>query len=305
MTLPNSGSLSTSQIKTEFSERFPNNPVVVSQYRGYGYPLPTIPASGPVKFSNFYGKSYRQVINLTYTGNVNNVNVYNAASPYFTSGIPADIIVTINPGVIIGSNSTGSYSLTVPTGSYPTDGYSNTRIFIFNYGYIVGSGGAGAAGNCGDGGGGTGGNGGPSLLIQYSTTISNYGTIAGGGGGGGGGGGDYDSCGKNGCCRTFCGGGGGGGAGSIVGPGGYGGAGNGGASGSLTNGGAGGPSGGSDGCGFAGAGGNGGNLGSPGNGGGSGGPTPGGGPGGAAGYYVTGNSNVIWSVTGTRLGQVA
>lgn len=302
MTLQSSGSISTSQIKTEFSERFPNNPVIISQYRNYGYPLPRIPGSGSIDFSDFYGKSYRQIINITYTGNTNNVNILTAAQPFFTSGTPADIIVTINTGVVIGSNSTGSYALTVPSGSYPTDGFNNTRVFIYNYGYIVGRGGDGGAGNCGDGGGTAGGNGGPALLIQYPTTIHNHQTIAGGGGGGGGGGGDFDSCGKNGCCRTICGGGGGGGAGSAVGSGGYP---NGNSGSLLTGGNAGGPSRGGDNCGSGGSGGNGGNLGTAGNGGGSGSPTPGGGGAGAAGFYVVGNSNITWATTGTRLGQVS
>lgn len=302
MPLPSSGSISSSQIKSEFSEKYPNNPVVISNYRGIGYPPPVISASGTIKYSDFYGKSYRQIINITYTGNVNNVNILSAAQPFFTTGTPADIIVTINAGVVIGSNSTGSYALTVPTGSYPSDGAITTRVFIYNYGYIVGRGGDGGAGNCGDGGGTAGGNGGPSLLIQYPTSIYNYGVIAGGGGGGGGGGGDFDSCGKNGCCRTICGGGGGGGAGSIAGNGGFP---NGGTASLTSGGGAGGPSRGGDGCGFGGSGGNGGNLGASGNGGRSGGPTPGGGGPGAAGFYVTGNSNVTWVVIGSRLGQVA
>lgn len=240
----------------------------------------------------------RKPINLVISSDTLNYNVHSAALATGWDGVnPADITVTINSGVYVGSSSVGSYSFDTGS-SYP----ASSTLFIVNNGYIYGAGGAGARGT--DAGGVTaspGGVGGPALLAQWPSTFSNLGTIAGGGGGGGGGGNNPSAN------STEGGGGGGGGQGYSGGSGGSGGAGgNGpginGSNGSPSAPGSGGPgynNGDSDSY-YGGYGGFLGTSGSPGELLGS----PGGSYGGAGGYSVVGNSNISWVVTGTRIGSI-
>lgn len=231
----------------------------------------------------------------------------------------------------MGGGSVSAYAFTIP--SLPPA----SSITIVNYGYIVGAGGAGGKGGVYYNGspvdintaGGPGGN---ALSVSAQTIIKNYGVIAGGGGGGSGGGS---------ASVYYPGGGGGGGAGYTAGAGGlsYDDASinscrrygrhyrcnyvlsqvNGvqGQSGSLTNGGTGGGLdlqygyyGGGVGGGIGQNGGNGWGQYSVGGGGGGGLGGYGGTspfnylPGGSPGYYVVGNSNVTWAVTGTVAGLV-
>lgn len=299
MTLQTTGSISFSNITSEFGG---SGPVSLSGY----YSLDSgIPSSGTIKFSDFYGK----ILNTTQTfaTNVQNINLRTS----FSSGAsiigakkslatvvsinqPTKHYVIVGSGVVVGSTSTGSYSMV--TGTWPT----GSSIYLTNNGFIVGAGGAG--GNRSGGAGGAGGN---ALNATAPMLITNNGTIAGGGGGGGAGSdASQTRCREEAHCYQRCytafasGGGGGGGAGNNVGAGGAGG--NNGSSGTLTTGGAGGP-------GFtatdtiasatSSGGGAGGNLGSPG--------VNSAGLGGAAGFYLIGSSNVTWLTTGTRAGSVA
>lgn len=234
-----------------------------------------------------------------------------------------NVTLVINSGVTIGSASTNLPSLSVDSSWAPGD-----TISIINNGLIVGKGGKGGNGSYYPSNGtwpSPGESGGAGLVVSYPVTITNNGTIGGGGGGGGGG------C-AVGFDSTTLSGGGGGGAGFgargigrqtigtsteiII------------AAGSTSTAGAS-NSGGvgevtptirvmteSDGPTIikGGSGGNGGALGAPG---GSGGyasnslgiggwrdPNSRAGVGGAGGLAVSGNANITWITTGTRLGAI-
>jgi hypothetical protein len=222
--------------------------------------------------------------------------------------------VTINAGIYVGSTSPATPAFDTGT-PFP----AGSLLSLVNNGFVVGKG-----GNAGNGGANSlfgliqtqtsGDPGGPALSVQHPLTVINNGTIGGGGGGGGGGGYAADN-------HYFehywaaAGGGGGGGAGYVVSSGGvsagntYIASGGAGAAGTKTAGGAGGA--GTNNlestC-SSGAGGVGGTLGQTGgtSGSGAGGTmgNQGGIAGGAPGNAVTGDSNVTWSVTGTRLGPI-
>lgn len=267
--------------------------------------------SGQISMSNFYGKANQFA--FTISTNQTNANLRTLAVNAGWNQA-SKVVATIGSGVYISSNGTGTAALTV-NGSFPGG------VELVNNGFVVGMGGNGGNGGYNPGvnpsvaalSGASGFSGGLALSVSVAITINNAGTIAGGGGGGGGGGGWYTTFGKG---YTYAvGGGGGGGRSSNAAnsSGGVrvstpwntsatGGAGTVSAAGSGTAGGngSGGP--------FAGSGGNGGNWGSSGSNGQTSpaGTTRGlGGSGGAAGGAVTGNSNITWTATGTRLGPIA
>lgn len=311
MALPASGPLSISQIATEFGDTAPNS--MSEFYRG-GSLVPdapdnaSVPTSGQISIGNFYGAANRVAVPLTISANTQNYNVYTqaTASPLYTAGI-ADVTLTIQPGVLVGSSSTGTYALNIPSAFDSGD-----TVTVVNNGTVIGRGGNGGGGGPGylPGAAGGGGNAGSAVYVQFPTVFTNNGTLAGGGGGGGGGrGGSAGSPPTNpkqpaGPVSYYGGGGGGGGAGYTAGSGGGGGSGpnypgGGGSSGSSTAGGGGG-----SGPGPAGNGGAGGGQGANGGTGGSS-PYGGGGGGGVRGYYMVGNPFVTYPATGTRLGQVS
>lgn len=210
------------------------------------------------------------------------------------------VVATINSGVTVFSNSTGSYAMTV-SGQFPGG------VELINNGTILGRGGAGGASTL------NGGNGGPALLVQSAITINNSSGRIAGGGGGGGGGASYTYCSyfDEGLCYSYAtetGPGGGGGIGN--GSGGSGGSwGSAGSAGTLTAAGSGGSPGGGGQANYVGPGGAGGTYGSAGGngcngsyGGGCGVPS---GLGGAGGSAVVGNSNITWSATGIRNGSIS
>ncbi len=310
MAIPGSGPLKISEIATEFGDTTPNS---MSEYYRGGSLVPdapantSIPTSGAIGIGDFYGATNRVAVPLTISANTQNYNVYTSAiaSPLYTAGI-ADITLTINPGVVVGSSQTSSYALNVPNALNAGD-----TVTIVNNGTVIGRGGNGGNGGTVPSPGGGGSNGGNAVYVNFATTLTNNGTLAGGGGGGGGGGvGQYASGGSpKSPATTFYagGGGGGGGAGNTAGSGGSGGSvpgPNGGSgSGGSTTGGGGGGSGGSAPA-SGGSGGAGGGQGANGSSG-SGGNYRGGGGGGTRGFYVVGNSNITYPATGTRLGQVS
>jgi hypothetical protein len=296
MTLQASGSISSSQIQTEFGG---SNPISMSQYYGLDSGIPT---SGPIKFSNFYGKILNATRTIGSTQNFNarsdfEINATIVGGKKTSSSVYSNnqaVKYTINVNGTIGANDTSSYAF--DTGTFPSG--SSIYLNVYSGNYIVGSGGAGGASN-----GGAGGAGGPALILRLISYITNNGTIAGGGGGGGGGGYGYaNGCQQVGCCDQRCytatanGGIGGGGAGQIAGSGasllsgGSGGEGYNSTSGNQTA--------------SSGSGGSGGNLGSVGNSGG-GGNGGGAGGGGAAGNYITNSVYATWVTTGIRLGGAA
>lgn len=87
-----------------------------------------------------------------------------------------NLILTVNPGVVVGSNSLATSGMT--TGTF----IPGTTITLINYGYVVGKGGNG--GGCFPISGPT--SGGPALnATTWPITVYNYGIIGGGGGGAG------------------------------------------------------------------------------------------------------------------------
>ena len=299
MAIPGPGpAISIQTIVDEFGGTAPHS--LNEYYRGGGL-VPDVPAnsaiptSGTIAIGNFYGATKRAVISITIASNTYNYDVYANRTPSYVAGI-SDLIVTVNPGVAVGSTSTGAYAMLVPSAFNPGD-----TVTIVNNGTVIGMGGGGGtgAGNPVGGLGTPGAGGGNAVYVNRPTVITNNGTLAGGGGGGGGGTGTH-SGGKR--RQIVAGGGGGGGAGFNGGAGGAGGVGPAtsgvpGSPGTLTTGGAGG-------AGAAGPGGPGGGQGAAGTAG-----TPSGfgagGTGGGAGHYIVGNPFVTYPATGTRLGSVA
>jgi len=310
MAIPGPGiAISMTTIATEFGGTVPHS--LSEYYRGGGL-VPNVPAnaaiptSGQIAIGNFYGATNRISVPLTLAGNAYNYNVYANRGPAYVAGI-SDVVVTVNPGVTIGSTSTGAYAMLVPSAFNPGD-----TITIVNGGVIQGMGGAGGNGayptfaSAGAGGGNA-------VYVNRPTIITNNGTLAGGGGGGGGGGASSTLRYK--APNSFGGGGGGGGgAGFNGGAAGAGGSNIGGVSGtpggagtSTTGGGGGG--GGSTPDKSAGPGGAGGGRGANGAAGSasSGIATPfqPGAGGGGTGNYIVGNPFVTYPATGTRQGGVA
>jgi hypothetical protein len=293
MTLPASGPISFSQVSVELgqsstSTRSLNDSIVRTLF---GVP------SGTISMSQGYGKANQ--FNLTISSNQTNANLRTLA---INAGWnqSTKLVATINSGVYVSSNATNTPALTV-SGSFPNG------VELINNGFIVGMGGAGGAGGQAFANNGASGlAGGLAVSVSSPISISNTGTIAGGGGGGGGGslGGASDPYGS----YYVSGGSGGGGRSSSFSS--LGGAITNTSFGQSQNGGAGTLS-------SAGAGGNaaysyayskGGNGGEWGATGSAGGNAPGWsfspGGGGAGGGAVSGNANITWVATGTRLGSI-
>jgi hypothetical protein len=192
MTTP-STNLGLSNIQTEFGG---SNPISLSEYYRGGANVPSgtatspvdgtpIPTSGTIRMGEFRDVSKSTTINLTLSANTTNYNIFTAASS--PSG-PAAVTLTINSGVLVGTNFIGNN--TTPVLDTGTGWAAGSTISIINNGSIIGS--AGYAPSAGSAGanqpGGAGGDGGPAINAQYPISITNNGIIAGGGGGGGGGG---------------------------------------------------------------------------------------------------------------------
>ena len=322
MPIPGPGTaISINTIVAEFGGTAPHS--LNEYYRGGGLVPNTpgnsaIPTSGQIAIGNFYGAANRTPVSLTISGNTYNYDVFANRGPGYVAGA-TDLTVTVNPGVRVGSTSTGTYAMLVPSSFNPGD-----TVTIVNNGTIQGMGGGGGNGASvnaptGPWNGGSGGGGGNALYVNRPTIVTNNGTLAAGGGGGGGGAGVNANFPKQ--SNSAGGGGGGGGAGFNGGGAGGGGSANAGSNfrgpGSPGGGGTS-PAGGGGGSGganpgtpiVAGPGGAGGGRGASGSGGtpatsntGSGNGTGGGG--GGAGNYIVGNPFVTYPATGTRQGGVA
>jgi hypothetical protein len=299
MTLP-VGQISLSQVNTELgispsSTLITMNDAAVRTLAGVG-------GSGTViSMSNLQGKS--SFFGLTISSNTYNYNLATAATG---AGWPGSLPIqlTINPGVVVGSTSTGTFALQIPSALNPAP-----SVTVINNGTVIGMGGGGGQGarNQSPATPSTGGSpGGTALFVGRPVVITNNGTLAGGGGGGGGGGARPAGFPATPSRR---GGGGGGGAGFNGGAGGAGGPGTTdgfpGNPGTVPAGGAGGAGNGPQGV----AdplyrGGDGGGQGAAGNSGSSAGPQPASG-GGGAGAYISGLPLATFPVTGTRLGPAS
>lgn len=306
MTIKSSGSLAVSEIVTEFGGNTPHS--FSEYYRGGSYVSSGItnpngiPTSGPLAVSTFYGAAKK--LSLSYVVGIDRVdlNIHaEAVAAGWNYVLPFDLVVTIQPGIYLGSSSTSTYALDTGFG-YP----AGTTITIINNGYILGKGGSGGGGgNSGSPGDPGGTPGGPAFLAQTQITLINNGVIGGGGGGGGGGrGGQMESGGP-----YYGGGGGGGGQGFLVSAGGAGGETGGFGTDGIAGTGGTQTTSGSGGYGQMGSGGSGGSLGTAG---GSGTATQAGnyanyGPydGYAAGAAVVGTSNITWGSTGTIYGTIS
>jgi len=276
-------------------------------------------ASGQISMSDGYGKSNEFA--FTISSNQTNASLSTLATAAGWNG-SAKIVATVGSGVYISSDVVGTPALTVssavPAGSS-----------ITNNGFVIGMGGAGGIGGGISGAiststvvpGTAGSGGGLALQVSAAISITNNGTIGGGGGGGGGGRGHLSNEPEF-FGYVSCGGGGGGGGrssltnsafgagGAIGGSGGLRKPGSNGNVGTSTAGGGGGQ-GGTWAVDYAdgGDGGAGGAWGANGSSGTSGtaiylvrstGPYAGG----SAGAAVSGNSNITWVATGTRLGAI-
>ena len=251
----------------------------------------TIPQSGTIKFSDFYGKKLNIIVNYhtggTETQPQNGYQRYQANNVTVIGGFkgrPSDpngkkVYIHVNKK-IINRTSDDQTRCALKTGQSWNG--AELRVDVGGSGKIFGAGGKGGRGHEGgrsDGKGGKGGDGNSALGLTYSARVNimSGGAICGGGGGGGGGGGARQLDREGGLFRRrrrdrrAGGGGGGGGAGDIPGAGGdisrSGGRhrnGEKGQPGSEFSGGAGGNGGNNDGEARAGRGGNGGGNGSPG-----------------------------------------
>ena len=308
MTLPASGPISLGDVNVELGRsataQISMNESAVRSLFGK--------ASGAIAMSDGRGKANEFA--FTIASNQTNANLRTLA---INAGWnqTSRVVATINSGVYVSSNSTGTPALTV-NGSFPNG------VTLINNGTIQGQGGNGGAGAVYAGPDGNvstaypvyaavaGAAGGLALSVSSAITITNNGRIAGGGGGGGGGSATRVYDGKS----NYVGAGGGGGGGGLGGNGGSGGAkgfvnaGVGGA-GTQTSAGGGGARGYSTvNSPVGGAGGAGGTYGTGGSSGVSG-PNfgsayAGGAGGGSGGGAVSGNSNITWLATGTRNGSI-
>ena len=192
----------------------------------------TIPQSGTIKFSDFYGKKLNIIVNYhtggTETQPQNGYQRYQANNVTVIGGFrgrPSNpngkkVYIHVNKK-IINRTSDDQQRCALKTGQSWNG--AELRVDVGGSGKIFGAGGKGGRGHKGgrsDGRAGKGGDGNTALGLTYSAKVNvmGGGIIAGGGGGGGGGGGarQYDS----GRDRRAGGGGGGGGAGNTAGAGG-------------------------------------------------------------------------------------
>lgn len=133
-------------------------------------------ASGAISMSDGHGKANQFA--LTISTNQTNANLRTLAINAGWNQV-SNLIVTISSGVIVSSNNTGIAALTV-AGAFPNG------VTLVNNGIIVGKGGNGAYFSQGSGGGLIQAQaGGVGLAVSSAISIQNAGTIGGGGGGGG------------------------------------------------------------------------------------------------------------------------
>ncbi len=202
MALPVSGAISFNDINVELGV---SGTTQASLNQASYRTLAGVP-SGAISMSDFYGKANQFA--FTISSNQTNANLRTLAVNAGWNQ-SSKVVATINSGVFCSSNSTGTPGLTI-NGSFPGG------VELINNGTIAGMGGNGGKGASPTVSGGpgaiAGSAGGLALSVSTAVTINNAGTIAGGGGGGGGGGaGAQFNCAGNYQLYAMLGGGGGGG----------------------------------------------------------------------------------------------
>jgi hypothetical protein len=198
MTLPASGAITLNNVNVELglsgTAAITMNDTAVRTLFGV--------ASGAIAMSDGYGKSNRVPIAVTYSTNTQTPTVTINSLSGYVSG-KSDITITVNSGVVLYGNPSGSLPGLRITGTAA----AGDTITLINNGRIVGYGGAGALGGqvgpsgsvspgpVGPYNADAGGNALEIIKTNISPTIqiTNNGTMAGDGGGGGGGGGYYPS----------------------------------------------------------------------------------------------------------------
>jgi hypothetical protein len=165
MALPSSGALSLSDVNTEIGY----SPTALVTMNDTNVRTVFGKASGQIDMDSGHGKVWRKVLSSVLSVNTLNASINVALISGYVAGI-SDITVTVNAGVYVWSNSTGTPALTM-LGGTATD-----TVKIVNNGFIMGMG--------GNGGGGAGG---PAISLSANTTIDNTNASAYIGGGGGGG----------------------------------------------------------------------------------------------------------------------
>lgn len=169
MTLPSTGPLKLSQIADEFQKP---RPTKLSDLLGAG---PGIPTVGPLKWSDFLGKSM-EITKFVNSGSYNALVIQNLFS--------ASELSSPNPKRVIFRNGAVCYSNNTGVPALRTGVVSGGLTLQFETGSEVqGAGGAGGRS------GGAGGNGGDAFLVETAgTIIMHSGAFRGGAGGGGSGG---------------------------------------------------------------------------------------------------------------------
>jgi len=210
--LQSSGPISLRDLRFEFTSRGGNiataPDTIMEYYLGSIQPVSggSVPSSGAISLSDFYGLEQVYVVNLTIGSNTQSYNIKNAAIAAGWNGVDAvEVNLTINAGVVVygshagratydglNEHNGGSGGVAMDTGDFNGLLHGDINIDMSGTGKIVGGGGGGGSGcesrrNNTDRGG-NGGNGGTGLVIRSSDTvnITNGGDLAGGGGGGGG-----------------------------------------------------------------------------------------------------------------------
>lgn len=221
MALQSSGPIEASDIRDEFgatngtSVRFGNYKISQTVSGLINMPLDAgIPQSGPIKFSDFYGKKLNVVVDYTSPTTVTRVNArssYDANNNIVVIGnfrgrpaSPAGTKVWIHTNGVLGSDQKSTESVNLSrfyssllTGSW--DSTTDLKLDVGPSGLVCGSGGDGGNGgnvsstNAGGQGsltnGTNGKNGTTAIGVQHAPiSVTNRGTIRSGGGGGGGGG---------------------------------------------------------------------------------------------------------------------
>ena len=123
-----------------------------------------------------------RLIEAAIVASVNNPNVPALLTAAGWNGRAAEIVLTIDSGVKIGSANAATPAMVLP--AFP----AGSVVTLVNNGKIMGAGGNGAAGTPVGGTAQPGQTGGTALRVQSPITIQNAGQIYGGGGGGGSGG---------------------------------------------------------------------------------------------------------------------